>query len=114
MKDLIIKLLLMWIVVYLATVIVPGVEVSSFWMAIVVAVLLALVNMTVWSVLRFVSLPINILTLGIVWFLITILVIAIVDALVGGFDAGGFLNMALFAIVLALLQMLFGVTTKKL
>lgn len=107
MQTLLIKLLLMWIAVYGATVLVPGVEVSGFWIAVVVAWLLAVANMTIGRILRIISLPINILSLWLVGFLISILIIGIVDSLVAGFSAWGFFNMALFAIVLGLIQMAF-------
>ena len=42
-------------------------------------------------------------------FIITVLMIMLVDSLVDGFSTGGFLTTAIFAIVLALINMLFGV-----
>jgi len=54
-------------------------------------------------------LPVDVLTLGIVSFIITVFMIMLVDSLVDGFATGGFLVTAVFAIVLSLINMVFGV-----
>lgn len=96
----------------IAAYLVPGVIVDSYRTAIVVAIVLALVNGFIGSILRLLTLPLNILTLGLVSFIITVLMIMLVDSLVDGFETGGFLATAVFAIILSLVNMAFGVDKK--
>lgn len=106
---IILRILVSAIAIAIAAYIVPGVIVDSLWTAIVVAVVLAIVNGVIGTILRILTLPVNILTLGLVSFIITVLMIMLADSLVDGFSTGGFLTTAIFAIVLALVNMVFGV-----
>lgn len=103
----IIKILLMGAAVAIAAYLIPGVEVSSFWSAIIAAVLIALANATIGTILRILTFPINFLTLGLVSFIITVLMVLLVDELMDDFNTEGFFSALLFAIVLALVNMVF-------
>lgn len=92
---------------------IPWVEVASYRRAIGIAVVIALLNATVGFILRVLTLPLNVLTLGLVGFIITVLMIMLASNILSGFDAGGFLNASIFALVLALLGILFDVNTTK-
>lgn len=105
--KLIIKILLMGAAVAIAAYLLPGVEVSSFWSAIIAAVLIALANATIGTILRILTFPINFLTLGLVSFIITVLMVLLVDELMDDFNTEGFFSALLFAIVLALVNMVF-------
>lgn len=109
----IINFLISGLAVALAAYIIPWVVVDSYWTAIVVAVVLAIVNATIGLVLRAVAFPINFLSLGIVGFIISVLMILLVDSLVDGFATNGFFAAAIFAIVLGLIQGLFGSMERK-
>ncbi len=102
----IIDLLLTGLAVFLAAYILPGVEVSGFWSALLAGILIGLVNATLGTILRIFTLPLNILTLGLVSFIITVLMIMLVSSMMSGFTVTGFLPAALFAIVTALIQIL--------
>lgn len=93
--------------VAIAAYLIPGVEVSSFWSAIIAAVLIALANATIGTILRILTFPINFLTLGLVSFIITVLMVLLVDELMDDFNTEGFFSALLFAIVLALVNMVF-------
>ncbi len=103
----IIELLLMGAAVAIASYLLPGVEVSSFWSAIIAAVLIALANATIGTILRILTFPINFLTLGLISFIITVLMVLLVDELMDDFNTEGFFSALLFAIVLALINMVF-------
>lgn len=103
----IIELLLMGAAVAIASYLLPGVEVSSFWSAIIAAVLIALANATIGTILRILTFPINFLTLGLISFIITVLMVLLVDELMDDFDTEGFFSALVFAIVLALVNMVF-------
>ena len=108
-----ISLLLAGVVVAVACMIVPGAQVAGFGWAIVTGLVIGFVNATVGSILRLFTFPLNWLTLGLVSFIITVLMVLLTDSLLGSkFDVGGFWTAVLFAIVVAILEMIIGSTSK--
>lgn len=105
---LIIEILLMGVAVALAAYFLPGVEVRGFGNAILAGILIALANATIGTILRLLTFPINFLTLGLMSFIITVLMVLLVDSLMDSFNTSGFLSALIFAVVLALIKMLFG------
>lgn len=109
----IISLLLTGIVIAVASWIIPGVHVAGFGWAIVTGLVIGFVNATVGSILRLFTFPLNWLTLGLVSFIITVLMVLLTDSLLGSkFDVNGFWTAALFAIVVAILEMIVGSLSK--
>jgi putative membrane protein len=106
--KLIVEILLMGLAVFLGAKIVPGVQVDGYGSAIIAAVLIALANSTIGLILRVFTFPINFLTLGLMSFIITVLMIMLVDYLMAGFNTTGFWAAALLAIVIALIKAVFG------
>jgi len=104
---LIIEILLMGLAVFLGARLVPGVHIDGYGTAIIAAILIALANATIGFILRILTFPINFLTLGLVSFIITVLMILLVDNLMSGFSTTGFLAAAFLAIVVALIKALF-------
>ena len=86
--------------------IIPGVKVDSYSSAVIAGVLIGFVNATVGLLLRILTFPLNILTLGLVSFIISVLMILLVDHLMDSFEVHGFFTACLFAISLALMKML--------
>lgn len=113
MMHLLLRILVGALAIAIAAYLVPYVTVDGYRTAIVVAVVLAIVNAILGRVLRFFSFPLNVLTLGLVSFVISILMIMLVDKLVVGFETGGFLSTAVFALILSLVNMVFGVDNGK-
>lgn len=105
---LIIEILLMGAAVAIAAYLLPGVSVDNYWSAIIAGILIALANATIGTILRILTFPINFLTLGLVSFIITVLMVLMVDSLMDSFNTAGFFSAVLFAIVLALINMVFG------
>lgn len=99
----IINLLISAVVVFIIAYIMPSVTIKNFGTAIIVAILIGLLNATIGFLLR---LPLNILTLGILSFvvrlIVTAVVIKIVDKIVGGFEVKGFMPAIVMAIAMAL------------
>ena len=106
--KLLIEILLMGAAVLIAAFILPGVTVDGYFTAILVAVLLAFSNATIGFILRILTFPINILTLGLMSFVITVLMVLLVDKLMAGFNTQGFFSAMLFALVLSIIKMIFG------
>lgn len=93
--------LLSAIAVFAAARILPGVHVANFATAVVVAVVLGLVNATLRPVMLLLTLPINIITLGLLTFVIIGAMVLLVSAIVPGFQVDGFFWSLAFAGVLA-------------
>jgi putative membrane protein len=109
--GLILEILLMGAAVAIAAYLLPGVNVAGFWSAILAGVLIALANATIGTILRILTFPINFLTLGLMSFIITVLMVLLVDSLMDSFNTSGFFSALLFAIILALIKMLFSAIT---
>jgi len=69
---------------------IPGITVSSFSIALIVALILGLLNLIVRPVLIFFTLPINLLTLGLFIFVINAVLFWFVASFVQGFSVSGF------------------------
>jgi putative membrane protein len=54
------------------------------------AAVFGVLNTIVKPLLRFITLPLAILTLGVAWFFVSLLMLVITNAIVGGFDIHGF------------------------
>lgn len=104
----ILEILLTGLAVVLAAYFVPGIHVNGYLSAIIVGVLLAVANATIGFLLRILTFPINILTLGLMSFIITVLMVLLVDHLMAGFSTKGFFSAMIFALVLSVIKMIFG------
>lgn len=99
----IIRAVLFALSVMLVAWVVPGISVSGFLSALVVAIVLGLINAFVKPVVYFISIPINILTLGLFSFVINALLLILAGKITPGFSVEGFLSALLGSILLALL-----------
>lgn len=68
----------------------PGVDVSSFYIALLVALILGVLNLVIRPILIVLTLPINILTLGLFTFVINGLLFWLVSTFITGFEVSGF------------------------
>lgn len=114
--KLILEILLMGFAMMVGAYLVPGVSVDGYMSALIAAVLIALANVTIGLVLRVFTFPLNVLTLGLISFIITVLMILLVDSWMKGFNTSGFLAAAILAIAVSLIKMIldsiFGVEKK--
>ena len=102
MRGFIIRAALVALGLWVATKIVPGVEIRSGESLIAAAILLAIVNAIVRPVLIILTLPITLLTLGLFLFVINGLMIELVAAFLSGFVVSGLGAAILCAIVVSL------------
>ena len=86
----------------------PGVRLSGFAAAIVTALVLGLVNTFIRPLLLLLTLPLNILTLGLFTFVINAALIMLTSAVVPGFVVAGFGWALLFSLVLAVINFVLG------
>lgn len=102
--HLIISILINTIAVLVTGYILPGIHISSFWTAVAVAIVLGIVNAILRPIIFILTLPINILTLGLFSFVIMGLLVYLVSAIVPGFKVDNFWWAILFAIIVALIN----------
>ena len=105
------KLLLQWLLSAISLLIVSrlvsGFEVSGIGPAFIAALVIGLLNATVGLVLKIITFPISILTLGFFLLVINALVIRLAAPLVPGFHVSGWIPAFVGAAVLAILGMIF-------
>lgn len=108
-------LLVRWILFALAIVfvawLVPGIEVENFQSAMLVTVIIALINIFIRPLIVFITLPINILTLGIFTLVINALLLMLAGYLAPGVDVEGFLSAFIGSVVLAFLGLIINMVT---
>lgn len=102
----IVNLLLSAVAVAVSAYLLPGVRVDTFITAVWVALVLGLLNAFVKPALLFLTLPINILTLGLFTFVIMALVVMLAAAVIPGFKVDNFWWSLAFALVLAIISSL--------
>ena len=110
-------LMLHWLLSALALLlvsrIVPGFEVRGFGPALIASLVIGLLNATVGLLLKIVTFPISILTLGIFLLVINGLMILLASGIVPGFHVRGFIPAFWGAVVLALLGMVIRAIVKQ-
>jgi putative membrane protein len=103
------RMILNWVLsalaVWLVSYIVPGISVSGITAALLAALAIGLVNATLGLLLKVVTFPLTVLTLGLFWFVINALMLELAAAFVRGFEVHGFRAAFLGAIVLSLVNM---------
>jgi putative membrane protein len=95
--------LALWVVSRL----VPGFQVSGLGSALLAVVAIGFVNATLGFILKVVTFPLSVITLGIFWWVINGLMLWLAASVVPGFTIASFGTAFVGAIVLALVNMVF-------
>src|SRR5690348_10247237 len=100
------RLLLNWVLSALAVWIVAqlgiGISVRGFVSALIAALVIGFINATIGFVLKILTFPLALLTLGVFWFIVNALMLELASALLSpGFQVRGFLAAFVGAIVLS-------------
>lgn len=90
--------------ILLAAYIVPGVVVSGFYTAAIVAVVLAIINLIVRPILFVLTLPITILTFGLFTLVLNGLLLWFVGSIIEGFSVSGFVAAFFGALVISVVN----------
>lgn len=96
------KTLLSSIAVVIVSYLLPGIYVDSFFVAIVIAVILSLLNVTVKPLLIIFTNSLTVLSLGLFLLVINAVIILIADSIVPGFAVDGFWWALIFSLLLSL------------
>ncbi|HLD20138.1 MAG TPA: phage holin family protein [Patescibacteria group bacterium] len=105
--HVLINLFLNTVAVMVGAYLLPGVDVAGFWTALVAAVVIGIINAVLKPILIILTLPINILTLGLLTFVINAMLILLASVLVSGFDVANFWSALLFSLLLSLFSLVF-------
>ena len=84
----------------------PGIEVRGLGTALIAPIVIGFLNATIGFILKIITLPLSVLTLGIFWFVINALMLQFASVLVPGFIVHGFWSAFFGAIVLSLVNTL--------
>jgi len=98
------KLLINTVSIFVVSYILAGIQVDSFLTALVVAVVLAVLNVTLKPLLILLTIPLTILTFGLFLLVVNVLVLYAADALIDGFHIAGFWWALLFSLLVSLLN----------
>lgn len=104
--GIITKLLLTVLALLLVSNYVPGITVASFYIALIVAIVLGLVNLILKPILIILTLPITLLTLGLFTFVINAGLFWFVSTFIDGFTVDGFVPAFIGALVIAIVHSL--------
>ncbi|MEO9870491.1 phage holin family protein [Ekhidna sp.] len=104
--NIFVKILLSSIAVIIASYLLPGVYVEDFITAIIIAVLISLLNVTIKPLLIILTIPITVLTLGLFLLVINGLIILLAGSIVPGFVVDSFWWALIFSLVLSLVNSL--------
>lgn len=102
--GLIVKLVVRTLAVGAAAYLVPGVRIDNVWAAVVAVIVLGILNSVVRPLLLMLTIPVNILTLGLFTLVINTIMILLAAELVPGFSVNGFWTAFWFSIVLTLVN----------
>ncbi|MFZ0945864.1 MAG: phage holin family protein [Syntrophobacteraceae bacterium] len=106
MNGVLIRWLVLTISIILTSYLVDGIYVESFFSALFAALVLGILNALFRPVLIVITLPINILTLGLFTFVINALLLKMVSGVVPGFHVYGFWSAVFGSLIISLVSWL--------
>ncbi len=99
------KILLTALAVIVLSSFLPGIDVGNNYLtAVIVAIVIALLNMFVRPLLVFFTLPATLVTFGLFLFVINAIIVLLAGRLVDGFYVSGFWTALIFSILLSLFR----------
>lgn len=103
----ILRILLSAVAVVVASLLIPGVEVTGWWDAVLVALVLSILNAFVKPILVFLTLPATVVTFGLFLLVINTVIILLADTIVSGFTVDSFWWALLFSLIMSLINSFF-------
>lgn len=100
----ILRLVLSAIAVVVIAKLLPGVGLDNYTTALIVAAVLAILNVLVRPILVIFTLPITIVTFGLFLLIINAIIILLADKMIDGFSVASLWTAILFSILLSILQ----------
>lgn len=100
--SFLLRILVTSLAAFAAAYLLPGVHIDQYITAIILALVLALLNVVVKPVLIILTLPITLFTLGLFLLVINAVIILIASHFIGGFHVNGFWSALFFSILLSI------------
>ena len=105
--KLFVKYISIVLAIYLLSLVLNTIYIGSFGSLLIMGMVLLLVNLILKPILMLITLPVNLLTLGLFSFVVNAWTIMIADYFVENISMGGFINSLLAAFIIAILNGLF-------
>jgi putative membrane protein len=103
--NFLVNLIISAIAVAISAFLIPGIEVQGFFYAVVVAAVLSVLNRFVKPILVLLTFPITILTIGLFYLVINVIMVYLASWIVSpGFHVSGFFSALFFSIVLSVVN----------
>ena len=107
--KLLLRLVISTLAVLVASNLLDGVYVADISTALVVAVVLGILNTLIKPILVLLTLPITLLTLGLFYLIINVIIIYAAASLVSGFSVDGFLSALFFSFIVSIVSSVLGI-----
>jgi putative membrane protein len=102
--GLLISLLVNTISIFAVSYILSGIQIDSFVTALIVAVVMAVLNVTLKPLLILITIPLTVITFGLFLLVVNVLVLYAADYLISGFHIAGFWWALAFSILVSLVN----------
>lgn len=106
MKGLLLRWLVLCVAIMVAAYLFPGIQVSGFGSALVAALVLGFLNAFFRPILFLLTLPINVLTLGLFTFVINAFLLMMTSGVIGGLVVEGFGSALLGSLIISVVSWL--------
>ena len=106
MKGILVRWLLLAIAIFVAAYMIDGIRVASFMSAVMAAAVLGVLNAFFRPILLILTLPLNILTLGLFTFVINAILLMMASGVISGFSVNGFGTAILGSLLISIVSWL--------
>lgn len=107
------NIIIRWLVsatsIIIAAYLLSGISVATFWSALWLALLLGLLNVVLRPILVILTLPINILTLGLFTLVINAAIVLLASTIIKGFEVESFLAALFFSVLVSVVSYILNV-----
>ncbi len=104
MKGLVVRWLILTVAIILASYLIDGIRVSGFLCAFFTAAVLGILNVFFRPILIVLTLPINILSLGLFTFVINALLLMMASGVISGFEVRGFWSAVFGSLIISIVN----------
>ena len=98
------KFLFTVLTIWLLSKLIPGIHVDSIWSALLVAVVIALLGLTIGTFMQVIALPITIITFGLFAFVVNAILIMLAAWLMDSFSIDSFWYALLLSVTISIVQ----------
>jgi len=104
MRGILVRWLVLTAAIIIASYVLDGIQVTGFFSAFFAAAILGILNAFFRPILIILTLPINILTLGLFTFIINALLLKMASGVISGFDVRGFWAAVFGSVIISLIS----------